>query len=119
MRHRVDRRRLGRYGSHRMAMLSNLTADRFLEERLETTVTRAKEVRRVAERMITKAKVGDLHNRRIVASRMGNVKAVQKLFNDIAGRFSERQGGYTRITRLGYRKGDGAPMAVIELVERS
>jgi large subunit ribosomal protein L17 len=102
-----------------MAMLSNLTADLFLEERLETTVTRAKEVRRVAERMITKAKVGDLHNRRIVASRMGNVKAVQKLFNDIAGRFSERQGGYTRITRLGYRKGDGAPMAVIELVERS
>ncbi|HOG13837.1 MAG TPA: 50S ribosomal protein L17 [Synergistales bacterium] len=119
MRHRVDRRRLGRYGSHRMAMLSNLTASLFLEERLETTVTRAKEVRRVAERMITKAKVGDLHNRRIVASRMGNVKAVQKLFNDIAGRFSERQGGYTRITRLGYRKGDGAPMAVIELVERS
>jgi len=102
-----------------MAMLSNLTASLFLEERLETTVTRAKEVRRVAERMITKAKVGDLHNRRIVASRMGNVKAVQKLFNDIAGRFSERQGGYTRITRLGYRKGDGAPMAVIELVERS
>lgn len=119
MRHRVDRRRLGRYGSHRMAMLSNLTADLILEERLETTVTRAKEVRRVAERMITKAKVGDLHNRRIVASRMGNVKAVQKLFNDIAGRFGERQGGYTRITRLGYRKGDGAPMAVIELVERS
>jgi len=102
-----------------MAMLSNLTADLILEERLETTVTRAKEVRRVAERMITKAKAGDLHNRRIVASRMGNVKAVQKLFNDIAGRFSERQGGYTRITRLGYRKGDGAPMAVIELVERS
>ena len=119
MRHRVDRRRIGRYVSRRMAMLSNLTADLFLEERLETTVTRAKEVRRVAERMITKAKAGDLHNRRIVASRMGNVKAVQKLFNDIAGRFSERQGGYTRITRLGYRKGDGAPMAVIELVERS
>jgi large subunit ribosomal protein L17 len=102
-----------------MAMLSNLTAALFLEERLETTVTRAKEVRRVAERMITKAKIGDLHNRRIVASRMGNVKAVQKLFNDIAGRYDERQGGYTRITRTGYRKGDAAPMAVIELVERS
>ncbi|NLO56085.1 MAG: 50S ribosomal protein L17 [Thermovirga sp.] len=116
MRHRVDRRRLGRYGSHRMAMLSNLTAVLFLDERVETTVTKAKEVRRVAERMITKAKIGDLHNRRIVASRMGNVKAVQKLFNDIAGRYNERQGGYTRITRTGYRKGDAAPMAVIELV---
>jgi len=99
-----------------MAMLSNLTAVLFLDERLETTVTKAKEVRRVAERMITKAKIGDLHNRRIVASRMGNVKAVQKLFNDIAGRYNERQGGYTRITRTGYRKGDAAPMAVIELV---
>ncbi|HOI82245.1 MAG: 50S ribosomal protein L17 [Thermovirgaceae bacterium] len=119
MRHRVDRRRLGRYGSHRLAMLSNLTASLFLEERVETTVTRAKEVRRFAERMITKAKIGDLHNRRIVASRMGNVEAVKKLFNDIAGRFSERQGGYTRIIKTGYRKGDAAPMAVIELVERS
>jgi large subunit ribosomal protein L17 len=99
-----------------MAMLSNLTAVLFLDERVETTVTKAKEVRRVAERMITKAKIGDLHNRRIVASRMGNVKAVQKLFNDIAGRYNERQGGYTRITRTGYRKGDAAPMAVIELV---
>jgi large subunit ribosomal protein L17 len=69
--------------------------------------------------MITKAKIGDLHNRRIVASRMGNVEAVKKLFNDIAGRFSERQGGYTRIIKTGYRKGDAAPMAVIELVERS
>ncbi|HCP07248.1 MAG TPA: 50S ribosomal protein L17, partial [Synergistaceae bacterium] len=111
MRHRVDRRRLGRYGSHRLAMLSNLTASLFLEERVETTVTRAKEVRRFAERMITKAKIGDLHNRRIVASRMGNVEAVKKLFNDIAGRFSERQGGYTRIIKTGYRKGDAAPMA--------
>ena len=119
MRHRVDRRSLGRYGSHRLAMLSNLTASLFLEERVETTVTRAKEVRRFAERMITKAKIGDLHNRRIVASRMGNVEAVKKLFNDIAGRFSERQGGYTRIIKTGYRKGDAAPMAVIELVERS
>ncbi|HAK41001.1 MAG TPA: 50S ribosomal protein L17 [Synergistales bacterium] len=119
MRHRVDRRRLGRYGSHRLAMLSNLTASLFLEERVETTVTRAKEVRRFAERMITKAKIGDLHNRRIVASRMGNVEAVKKLFNDIAGRFSERHGGYTRIIKTGYRKGDAAPMAVIELVERS
>ena len=119
MRHRVDRRKLGRYGSHRMAMLSNLTADLFMEERLETTLARAKEIRRFAERMITKAKVGDLHNRRIVASRMGNVKAVQKLFNDVAGRFTERQGGYTRIVKTAYRHGDASPMAVIELVERS
>ena len=119
MRHRVDRRRLGRYGSHRMAMLSNLTASLFLTERVETTVTRAKEVRRFAERMITKAKIGDLHNRRIVASRTGNPEAVKKLFDEISGRFTERQGGYTRIVKTGYRKGDAAPMAIIELVERS
>ncbi len=119
MRHRVDRRKLGRYGSHRMSMLANLTASLFLEERLETTVTRAKEVRRFAERMITKAKIGDLHNRRIVASRMGNVEAVKKLFNEVAGRFTERQGGYTRIVKTAYRRGDSAPMAIIELVERS
>ncbi len=119
MRHRVDRRKLGRYGSHRMAMLSNLTASLFLEEQVETTLTRAKELRRVAERLITKAKKGDLHNRRLVASRMGNVKALQKLFGDIAGRVGERQGGYTRIVKTGYRHGDAAPMAIIELVERS
>lgn len=119
MRHRVDKRRLGRYGSHRMAMLSNLAASLFLEEQVETTVAKAKEVSRFAERMITKAKIGDLHNRRIVASRMRNVEALKKLFDEIAGRFGERQGGYTRIVKMGYRRGDAAPMAVIELVERS
>jgi len=119
MRHRVDRRTLGRFGSHRRAMLSNMAAELFLKEKIETTLPRAKELRRVAERLITKAKLGGLHNRRLVISRMPNKMAVQKLFDDIAKRYANRNGGYTRIVRTTYRFGDGAQKAIIELVEES
>ena len=117
MRHRVDRRRLGRYGSPRMAMLANMTSSLFLEGRITTTVTRAKELRRVAEKLITRAKGETLHDRRIVLSRLPHKPAVVKLFDELAPRYANRPGGYTRIVKLGYRKGDASPMAVIELVE--
>ena len=116
MRHRVDTRKLGRDTSHRKAMLANLVASLIIEESLETTVTRAKEVRRVAERIITRAKGGSLHDRRLVIARMNHKAAVNKLFDDVAPRYSERPGGYTRIVRTGFRKDDAAPLAIIALV---
>ena len=117
MNHRMNLRRLGRYGSHRRAMLGNLAASLFVEGRIITTVTRAKELRRVAERLITKAKSGTLADRRLVIARMPHKAAVLSLFNDIAPRFASRNGGYTRIVKIGSRVGDAAPMAVIQLVE--
>jgi large subunit ribosomal protein L17 len=98
-------------------MLGNLAASLFLEGSIITTVTRAKELRRVAERLITKAKSGTLSDRRLVIARMPYKAAVISLFKDIAPRFAERNGGYTRIVKLGNRPGDAAPMAVIQLVE--
>jgi large subunit ribosomal protein L17 len=98
-------------------MLGNLAASLFLKGSIITTVTRAKEVRRVAERLITKAKSGTLSDRRLVIARMPYKTAVISLFNDVAPRFANRNGGYTRIVKLGNRVGDAAPMAVIQLVE--
>ncbi len=117
MRHRMNQRRLGRYGSHRRAMLGNLAASLFVEGSIVTTETRAKELRRVAEKLITKAKAGTLNDRRLVIARMPHKVAVNALFGDIAPRFKERNGGYTRIVKLGNRVGDASPMAVIELVD--
>lgn len=117
MRHGVDHRKLGRSGSHRRAMLANLVASLILEGSIETTVTRAKEVRRVAERIITRAKGGTLNDRRIVISRMNYKEAVNKLFDEVAPKFADRPGGYTRIIRTRVRVGDSAPMAVISLVD--
>ena len=117
MRHRMDSRSLGRYGSHRMAMLSNMAASLFLEENITTTLIRAKELRRFAERLITRAKGGTIHDRRIVRSKMAHKEAAIKLFDDIAKRYVNRPGGYTRIVKTGFRSGDSAPMAVISLVE--
>lgn len=117
MNHRINQRRLGRYGSHRHAMLGNLAASLFVEGSIITTVTRAKEVRKVAERMITKAKSGTLHDRRLVISRMPHKMAVNRLFNDLAPKYRERHGGYTRIVKLGARVGDASQMAVIQLVD--
>ncbi len=117
MRHRMDSRTLGRYGSHRMAMLSNLAASLFLQESITTTLPRAKELRRFAERLITRAKGGAVHDRRMVRTKMANKDAAIKLFDDIAKRYSNRPGGYTRIVKTTFRAGDGAPMAVISLVE--
>lgn len=117
MRHRMDSRTLGRYGSHRMAMLANMAASLFLKEQIYTTVTRAKELRRFSERLITRAKGGTVYDRRLVRSRMPHKEASIKLFDDIAKRYANRPGGYTRIIKTGPRQGDGAPMAVISLVE--
>ena len=117
MRHRVSTRRLGRNSTHRWAMLGNMAASLFTEGSIVTTVTRAKEVRRVAEKLITKAKGGTLTDRRLVIARIPHKQAVLKLFNELGPKYAERNGGYTRIVRLGNRIGDAAPMAVIELVD--
>ncbi|MBY0149420.1 MULTISPECIES: 50S ribosomal protein L17 [Neobacillus] len=117
-------RKLGRTSAQRKAMLRDLTTDLIINERIETTETRAKELRGTVEKMITLGKRGDLHARRQAASYVRNevadaekgTDALQKLFTDIAPRYSERQGGYTRIMKLGPRRGDGAPMVIIELV---
>ena len=119
MRHHVDHRTLGRYGSHRKAMLSNMAASLFINGSITTTVTRAKELRRVAEKLITRARGGSVHDIRVVFSRMPHKEAATKLFDVIAPKFANfDKGGYTRIIKTGTRKGDGAEMAVIELVER-
>ncbi len=108
--------RLGGSPSHQRLMLANLAEALIWEERITTTVTRAKVLRPYMERLITKARRGDLHNRRQVLRRLGDLEVVTKLFDDVAPRYAERSGGYTRIVRLGPRRGDGAEMAVIELV---
>ena len=108
---------LGSNPSHQRQMLSNLAISLFDHERIKTTEAKAKLLRPFAERLITKAKKGDVHNRRQVLSVIEDRKVVHKLFADIAPRFSERNGGYTRILKLGQRNGDGASMALIELIE--
>ena len=117
MRHRMNVRKLGCYGSHRRAMLGNLAASLFIEGSIVTTVTRAKELRRVAEKLITKAKGGSLGDRRLAVARMPHKEAILRLFNDLGPKYAGREGGYTRIVKLGNRAGDAAPMAVIELVD--
>lgn len=117
-------RKLGRTSSQRKALLRDLTTDLIISERIETTEARAKELRSVVEKMITLGKRGDLHARRQaaafirneIANAETNESAIQKLFADVAPRYAERQGGYTRIMKLGPRRGDGAPMVIIELV---
>jgi large subunit ribosomal protein L17 len=116
MRHRNYGRKLSRKTEHRRALLRNLVTSLILEERVETTVAKAKAARAVAEQIITLGKRGDLHARRQAASYCLTAPAVQKLFEDIAKRFSARPGGYTRIVRTGWRKGDGADTAVLELI---
>ncbi|MGM9924217.1 MAG: 50S ribosomal protein L17 [Bacillus sp. (in: firmicutes)] len=117
-------RKLGRTSSQRKALLRDLATDLIVHERIETTEAKAKELRSVVEKMITLGKRGDLHARRQAAAFIRNEvaneesgqKALQKLFSDIAPRYEERQGGYTRIMKMGPRRGDGAPIVVIELV---
>lgn len=109
-------RKLGRTTPHRRAMLRNLTTDLLCEGRIETTVTRAKETKRMAEKMITLGKRGDLHARRQALAYIFDETVVTKLFEEIAPNYAERQGGYTRILKVGPRRGDGAEMAIIELV---
>src|SRR6478735_7692305 len=108
--------RLGGSPAHQKAILSNLATQLFEHGRITTTEAKARMLRPVAERLITKAKKGDLHNRRLVLRTVKDKGVVHALFTDIAPQFAERPGGYTRITKIGPRKGDNAPMAVIELV---
>ena len=109
-------RKLGRNSAHRKAMLRNLVTDLFREERISTTDTRAKEARREAEKLITLAKRGDLHARRQVLSYIYDESVVTKLFEEIGPRYANRNGGYTRILKLGPRRGDAAEMVFLELV---
>lgn len=117
MRHRVSFRKLSRTHEHRRALLRNLVTSLFLHERIETTVAKAKEARRVAERMITFAKRGDLSARRHVDSYLFDESATRKLFDTIAPWYKERAGGYTRIIRKGRRLGDAGEIAIFELVK--
>ncbi len=117
MRHLKAYRKLNRTSSHRSLMLRNLVTSLFEHERVETTLMKAKEARRIAERMITLGKRGTLHARRQAASVLMKKSVVKKLFDEIAPKYEKRNGGYTRILRVGYRKGDGAPLAFLELVE--
>lgn len=119
MRHNNSGRRLGRTTSHRVAMFRNMVTSLLSNERIVTTDAKAKEIRSVAEKMITLGKRGDLHAHRQAASYIREKSVVTKLFTTIAPRFKDRQGGYTRIIKLGQRLGDAASMSVIELVEES
>mgnify|MGYP003583857402 FL=1 len=116
MRHRKMGRRLGRTTSHREAMMRNIVTSLLEHERIVTTVPKAKEIRRVAEQMITLGKRGDLHARRQALAYIRSKAVVAKLFDELSSQYAERQGGYTRIIRTGIRPGDAAPMAVLELV---
>jgi len=109
-------RKLGRLSSHRRAMLRNLVTSLLRSNRLVTTETRAKEIKRLTDKMITLAKKGDLASRRQALAYIYDEDVVRRLFNELGDRYRERPGGYTRVTKTGYRRGDGAPLALIELV---
>lgn len=117
MRHNKSGRRLGRKTSHREAMFRNMVTSLLDHGKITTTDAKAKEIRVVAERMITLGKRGDLHSMRLAASVIREKSVVSKLFSTIAPRYKERLGGYTRIIKLGVRQGDAAPLSLIELVE--
>ena len=116
MRHRNFGKKLSRDTEHRRSLLRNLVTSLIVEERIETTVAKAKATRILAERMITLGKRGDLHARRQAGSYLMTAAALKKLFEDVGKRFASRAGGYTRIVRTGWRKGDGADLAVLELM---
>ncbi len=119
MRHASTGRRLGRKTSHRIAMFRNMVTSFFIHEKITTTDSKAKEIRPIAEKLITLAKRGDLHARRQAAAYIRDTKTVAKLFTQIAPRYQERDGGYTRIIKLGVRPGDNAEISIIELVEEA
>ena len=110
-------RRLGLRSDHRRAMLRNMVTSLIKEERITTTETRAKEVRSIAEKMVTLAKRGDLAARRQVLEYLYDKEAAKKLFDTVAPRYQDRSGGYTRIVKVGFRRGDAAPMVILELVQ--
>ena len=116
MRHRKDHRKLGRKTSHRRALLANQAVALFRHERIKTTEAKCKELRRVAEKLITLAKKNTLHSRRLAAKWIRDKEVLRKLFDEIGPRYMDRNGGYTRIVKIGPRFKDAAPMAYIELV---
>ena len=118
MRHRKSGRKLNRTSSHRKAMFKNMSASLFEHELIRTTVPKAKELRKVAERLITLAKVDSVANRRLAFARLRSKEIVNKLFTELGPRYVERPGGYLRILKCGLRTGDKAPMAYVELVDR-
>ena len=117
MRHKMLGRKLGVKSKHRKAMFRNITTELFRYDSVRTTDTRAKEIKRVADKIISLAKSGSLHARRKAAGYIRDKEVLQKLFNELAERYKDRPGGYTRIIKLGYRKGDNAPVSLIELVQ--
>jgi len=118
MRHRHGLRKLNRTSSHRLAMLRNMTNSLLLHEAIKTTLPKAKELRRVVEPMITLGKKPSLANRRLAFNRLRDRDIVTKLFDELGPRFANRNGGYLRILKFGFRQGDNAPMALVELVDR-
>jgi large subunit ribosomal protein L17 len=118
MRHRKSGRKLNRTSSHRKAMFKNMSASLFEHELIKTTVPKAKELRRVAEKLITLAKVDNVANRRRAFSKLRSKEIVGKLFDELGPRYQDRPGGYLRILKCGFRAGDNAPMAYVELVDR-
>lgn len=117
MRHGMAGRKLGRTSEHRQALFANLATELLRHGYIRTTLAKAKDLRRVVEPMITRAKKGGLHNRRVVESRLMSSDVTKKLFEDIAPTFKDTPGGYTRVVKAGFRQGDAAPMAIIALTE--
>ena len=118
MRHGIAHRKLGRTTEHRKAMMANMAASLVKHEQISTTLAKAKEMKPFVDRLVTLAKKGDLSSRRRAISIMRDEEMVKKLFDTLAERYKDRQGGYSRVLKAGYRFGDNAPMAVIELVDR-
>ena len=117
MRHKVATFKIGRSGAHRRALSANMVSSLYEHGQVETTLVKAKEARRFAERLITIGKKGDLHNIRLAVARLRNKEMVRKLFTEIAPSYEGRNGGYTRIIKLGKRRGDAAEMCILQLVE--
>lgn len=118
MRHGIKHRKLNKTSSHRKAMFRNMVTSLIEHEQIVTTLPKAKELRAIADKVITLGKRGDLHARRQAAAKMKSETQLKKLFDVIGPRYADRHGGYTRVLKAGYRRGDNAPMAVIELVDR-
>ena len=118
MRHRQSGRKLNRTSSHRKSLFKNMAQALLKHEQIVTTLPKAKELKRVVEKLITLGKKGNLHSRRLAFNQIRDKDMVSKLFENLASRYSDRKGGYTRVLKAGFRYGDSAPMAVIELVDR-
>lgn len=118
MRHRLKGKKLNRNSSHRKAMLANMATSLLLHEQIQTTLAKAKALRPYVEKLLTKARDNSLHTKRQILTKITDVEVVDKLFTKLSQRYAQRNGGYTRILKNGFRVGDSAPMAVIELIDR-